>query len=138
MTICRGPRRALAVHSGAFPARLKRFHVRPASPRCEPLLPDDRVRTDPGDLEHYGRDWTRQYPPAPLAVALPESVEEVQALVRWASGAGVALVPSGGRTGLSGGAVAMHGELVVSLRAHEPDPRFRSRRPHPDRRRPAW
>ena len=79
------------------------------------LLPDDRLRTDPGDLEHYGRDWTRQYPPAPLAIALPESVEEVQALVRWANDTGVAIVPSGGRTGLSGGAVAMHGELVVSL-----------------------
>lgn len=79
------------------------------------LLSADRILTDPADLEHYGRDWTRQYPPAPLAVALPETVEEVQALVRWAIGAGVAIVPSGGRTGLSGGAVAMHGELVVSL-----------------------
>ena len=79
------------------------------------LLSAERVRTDPGDLEHYGRDWTRQYPPAPLAVALPETVEEVQSLVRWAIGADVSLVPSGGRTGLSGGAVAMHGELVVSL-----------------------
>jgi FAD/FMN-containing dehydrogenase len=79
------------------------------------LLCADRVRTDPGDLEHYGRDWTRQYPPAPLAVALPETVDEVQALVRWAIGADVAIVASGGRTGLSGGAVAMHGELVVSF-----------------------
>ncbi|KGI78752.1 FAD-binding oxidoreductase [Oleiagrimonas soli] len=79
------------------------------------LLPSERVLTEPSDLEHYGRDWTRQYPPAPLAVALPESVEEVQALVRWAVEQNVALVPSGGRTGLSGGAVAMHGEVVVSM-----------------------
>ena len=40
---------------------------------------------------------------------------EVQAIVRWANANGVAIVPSGGRTGLSGGAVAAHGELVVSL-----------------------
>ncbi|GAB3034280.1 FAD-binding oxidoreductase [Oleiagrimonas citrea] len=79
------------------------------------LLPPERVLTEPSDLEHYGRDWTRQYPPAPLAVALPESIEEVQALVRWAVEQNVALVPSGGRTGLSGGAVAMHGEVVVSM-----------------------
>ncbi len=79
------------------------------------MLSADRVLTDAGDLEHYGRDWTRQYPPAPLAVVFPETAEEVQALVRWAIEAKVAIVPSGGRTGLSGGAVAMHGELVVSF-----------------------
>jgi FAD/FMN-containing dehydrogenase len=39
----------------------------------------------------------------------------VQAIVRWANAERVALVPSGGRTGLSGGAVAANGELVVSL-----------------------
>ncbi|HEY0334097.1 MAG TPA: FAD-binding oxidoreductase [Stenotrophomonas sp.] len=74
-----------------------------------------RLKTDPADLEHYGRDWTRRWTPAPLAIALPASVEEVQAIVRWANDEGVAIVPSGGRTGLSGGAVAAHGELVVSL-----------------------
>ncbi len=42
-------------------------------------------------------------------------MEEVQAILRWASTHQVAVVPSGGRTGLSGGAVAAHGELVLSL-----------------------
>lgn len=79
------------------------------------LLPELRLLVDPADLEHYGRDWTRRWTPAPLAIALPGSVEEVQAVVRWANDAGVAVVPSGGRTGLSGGAVAANGELVVSL-----------------------
>ncbi|MDE2407226.1 MAG: FAD-binding oxidoreductase [Xanthomonadaceae bacterium] len=78
-------------------------------------IPQLRLLTEPADLEHYGRDWTRRWVPAPLAIALPDSVEEVQAIVRWANAAGVALVPSGGRTGLSGGAVAANGELVVSL-----------------------
>jgi len=77
--------------------------------------PDVQIRTDAGDLEHYGRDWTRRWTPAPLAIALPSSIEDVQAIVRWAVEFGVALVPSGGRTGLSGGAVAAHGELVVSF-----------------------
>lgn len=79
------------------------------------LLDAVRVKDGPDDLAYYGRDWTRQFPPAPLAVVFPERAEEVQALVRWAAGTGVALVPSGGRTGLSGGAVAMHGEVVVSM-----------------------
>lgn len=74
-----------------------------------------RLLTEPGDLEHYGRDWTRRWTPAPLAIALPAAAEEVQAIVRWANRQRIAIVPSGGRTGLSGGAVAAQGELVVSL-----------------------
>jgi len=77
--------------------------------------PGLRLLTEASDLEHYGRDWTRRWTPAPLAIAQPASIEEVQAVVRWANEHQVALVPSGGRTGLSGGAVAAHGELVVSL-----------------------
>ena len=87
-------------------------------PRLSSLLQDCpglRLTTEPADLEHYGRDWTRRWTPAPLAIALPGSVEEVQAILRWASAHQVAVVPSGGRTGLSGGAVAAHGELVLSL-----------------------
>ncbi|WP_102945552.1 FAD-binding oxidoreductase [Stenotrophomonas sp. VV52] len=87
-------------------------------PRLDSLLQDCpglRLKTDPADLEHYGRDWTRRWTPAPLAIALPGSVEEVQAILRWASAQRVAVVPSGGRTGLSGGAVAAQGELVLSL-----------------------
>ncbi|HEX7339197.1 MAG TPA: FAD-binding oxidoreductase [Rhodanobacteraceae bacterium] len=79
------------------------------------LLSSERVLTDAADLEHYGRDWTRWWTPAPVAVALPETVAEVQAVVAWAIRHRVAIVPSGGRTGLSGGAVATNGELVVSF-----------------------
>jgi FAD/FMN-containing dehydrogenase len=45
----------------------------------------------------------------------PENIDEVVALVRLACDEGFALVPSGGRTGLSGGAVASNGEVVVSF-----------------------
>ncbi|WP_369975336.1 FAD-binding oxidoreductase [Xanthomonas bundabergensis] len=87
-------------------------------PRLDALthaVPGLRLKTDPADLEHYGRDWTRRWTPAPLAIALPATVDEVQAVLRWANAHAVAVVPSGGRTGLSGGAVAAHGELVLSL-----------------------
>lgn len=89
-----------------------------SDPRLDSLRqaqPGLRLNTDPADLEHYGRDWTRRWTPAPLAIALPATVDEVQAIVRWANENAVALVPSGGRTGLSGGAVAAQGELVLSL-----------------------
>ncbi|MGB0514588.1 MAG: FAD-binding oxidoreductase, partial [Wenzhouxiangellaceae bacterium] len=73
------------------------------------------IQTDPESLVHYGRDWTRFWSPHPSAIAFPRSTEDVVRLVRWAREQRVALVPSGGRTGLSGGAVATHGELVVSF-----------------------
>ena len=89
-----------------------------SDPRLTDLMqvaPDLRLKTDPADLEHYGRDWTRRWTPAPLAIALPATVQEVQAVMRWANQHAIAVVPSGGRTGLSGGAVAANGELVLSL-----------------------
>lgn len=78
-------------------------------------LPDLRLLTDASELAHYGRDWTRRWAPAPCAIALPASVDEIVGIVRWARKQRIALVPSGGRTGLSGGAVAANGELVISL-----------------------
>ena len=75
----------------------------------------DRVLTDKDSRQRYGCDWTRVYTPEPGAVVLPGSVEQVQELVRLASREQLAVVPSGGRTGLSAGAVARNGELVLAL-----------------------
>lgn len=77
------------------------------------LLP--RVTTDSDALAHYGRDWSRLHQPQPSAVVFPQSSEQVQALVRYANSHGTALVPSGGRTGMSGGALAPAGEVIVSF-----------------------
>ncbi|MBU2874929.1 FAD-binding oxidoreductase [Marinobacter salexigens] len=74
-----------------------------------------KVLTDAADLESYGKDWTRIYAPNPVAIVLPKTTEQVQALVRFANENRVALVPSGGRTGLSAGAVAASGEVVIAF-----------------------
>lgn len=74
-----------------------------------------RVRTDDESRLTFGRDWTTAFKPDPLAIVFPRSVEEVIELVRLANRERFALVPSGGRTGLSGGAVAMAGEVVVAF-----------------------
>ena len=76
-----------------------------------------RVLTDADSLLNYGRDWTRAEDPAPSCILLPRSVEEVQAIVRLANEHEIGLVPSGGRTGLSGGALATRGEAVVAMDA---------------------
>ena len=95
-----------------------------AAPSCPPpaffdalaaAVPADVVSRDAGDLAEYGRDWTRVLPPAPCAVALPRTTSQVVALVKACAAHRVGLVPSGGRTGLAGGAMATRGELVLSL-----------------------
>jgi len=83
--------------------------------KLQQAVPGLEISTDAAILQSHGLDWTRFYQPAPLAVAFPRTTEEVQALVRHAAAAGLAIVPSGGRTGLSAGAVARNGELVVSM-----------------------
>jgi FAD/FMN-containing dehydrogenase len=78
-------------------------------------FPADFLSFDAADLTTYGRDWTQVLAPRPVAIAFPRSTDEVAALLRLCSAHDVAVVPSGGRTGLAGGAVATNGELVVSL-----------------------
>ena len=79
------------------------------------IVGPDRVLDDADSLLQYGRDWTRAYIPDAGAVVLPGSIAEVQDVVRLAANEQLAIVPSGGRTGLSAGAVARYGELVLAL-----------------------
>ncbi|HEY8086811.1 MAG TPA: FAD-binding oxidoreductase [Polyangiaceae bacterium] len=78
-------------------------------------LPADAVTREAADLAEYGRDWTRVVDPAPCAVAFPRTTADVVRVVKACAAHRVGLVPSGGRTGLAGGAVAGNGELVLSL-----------------------
>jgi len=71
---------------------------------------------EPSELEEFGKDWTKVYKPNPLAVVFPRTTQEVSQVMRLCHNQGVAVVPSGGRTGLAGGAVAANGELVISLK----------------------
>jgi len=79
------------------------------------VLTPEQVAIDPASLETYGQDWTRFTPPAPTAIVFPRDTADVVAVVECARRYQFALVPSGGRTGLSGGACAANGEVVVSM-----------------------
>lgn len=79
------------------------------------IVDDGKVLTDVSSLEAYGKDWTKHFAPAPSAIVFPRTIEQVQAIVRWANEYQISLVPSGGRTGLSAAAVAANGEVVVSF-----------------------
>ncbi|MFT4009210.1 MAG: FAD-linked oxidase C-terminal domain-containing protein [Nocardioidaceae bacterium] len=93
-------------------------------------LDDDRVLLDPDRMAGYR--WDRANDPdagMPLAVVRAESTADVQAAVRFAAAHGIAVVPRGAGTGLSGGASALDGCIVISterMRAIEIDPDTRT------------
>jgi FAD/FMN-containing dehydrogenase len=78
-------------------------------------FPSDFLSQTAPDLENYGKDWTKVFAPKPSAIAFPRTTEEVSSFLKLCSQHEVAVVPSGGRTGLAGGAVAPNGEVVLSL-----------------------
>ena len=83
---------------------------------CDEQFPKDFLTREKSELIEYGKDWTKVYLPDPCAIAFPRSTEEVAKVLKLCSKHKVAVVPSGGRTGLAGGAVAANGELVLSLK----------------------
>jgi FAD/FMN-containing dehydrogenase len=68
-------------------------------------------------LEAYEVDWRKRYRGRALAVVRPGGADEVAAVVRACSAAGVAVVPQGGNTGLVGGGVpdASGQQILLSL-----------------------
>lgn len=93
------------------------------------LLPVGVVATSTQAMEKYRFDYAR-VPSAgtPLAVVRAESAEHVQVAVRWAAGHGIPIVPRGAGSGVSGGASALDGGIVLSLermRGIEIDPASR-------------
>ena len=83
--------------------------------RLRQIAGPDNVLNDSGSLEKYGQDWTRYFIPAPSAVVLARDIAQLSDIVSYANVECLALVPSGGRTGMSGGAVACNGEIVISF-----------------------
>lgn len=75
----------------------------------------DKVKTDADSLVNFGKDWTKIWEPKPSAITFPKTTEQVQKIVLLANEFGFEIVPSGGRTGLSAGAVATNGEVVISF-----------------------
>jgi len=81
----------------------------------ESFLDDSQIKIDPSDLCAYGTDNTEVFKPNPLLIVLPKTTEEVQEIVKTCYDNNIAMVPSGGRTGMAAGAIAAHGEVVISM-----------------------
>lgn len=78
-------------------------------------LSSEKIKTDSETLKNYSKDWTTYFDIKSSAVIFPTTTEDVVAVVSWAIKNQISLVPSGGRTGLSGGACAVNDEVIVCL-----------------------
>ncbi len=61
------------------------------------------IVTDSQALAPHLIDWRGKHRGAALALLRPRGVEEVSAILRWATATRTPIVPQGGNTGLSGG-----------------------------------
>jgi glycolate oxidase len=74
------------------------------------------VLTEPDSMLRYSHDEAEWAPYAiPLAVVRPVSAAETQAVVRWCVDHRVPIVPRGAGTGLSGGANAIDGSVIIGF-----------------------
>ena len=73
------------------------------------LLGERGLTRDPELVEPWLTDWRGRFTGRALALASPASTGEVAALVALCARHGVAIVPQGGNSGMSGGAASIAG-----------------------------
>ena len=76
----------------------------------------NHVLTNADDRAGFETDWTGRFSGPAAAVVRPGSTTEVAAVVELCRRHRLAIVAQGGNTGLVGGGVPLHGEVVLSLR----------------------
>ena len=84
---------------------------------CQALLGTEHVLLDAADKTPFLTDWTKRYSGVALAVVTPQTSQAVAAIVKLCAKAGIAVVPQGGNTGLTGGATPNNSgqQIVISL-----------------------
>jgi len=79
------------------------------------LVPANCILSSSEELKPYESDGLTVFKKTPLLVVLPETVEQVQAILRWANAAKVPVVARGAGTGLSGGALPLEHGILLGL-----------------------
>jgi glycolate oxidase len=73
------------------------------------------VSSVPAVMEPYSHDYTEDLRFLPEVVVKPANAQEVSAVMKVCNTHFIPLTPAGARTGLSGGALAVYGGVVLSL-----------------------
>ncbi|SQI28584.1 FAD-binding oxidoreductase [Rhodococcus coprophilus] len=84
-------------------------------PSLEDVLPPGRVVRDPAILVAYQHDQEHAPWSEPAALVRPINTDEVAVAIAWANATGTPVVPRGAGTGLSGGANAVPGSVVLCV-----------------------
>ncbi|MCJ8053017.1 FAD-binding protein [Shinella curvata] len=79
------------------------------------LLPRGCLVHEPRELVPFETDAFVSYRRLPLAVALPETTQQVAAVMKYCHRYGVPVVPRGAGTSLSGGAIPQEDAVVIGL-----------------------
>ncbi len=79
------------------------------------LVPGDGVIAEAKRLQPYETDGLSAYRQVPLAVVLPETTEQVAAILRYCSSMGLRVVPRGAGTSLAGGALPLADAVVLGM-----------------------
>ncbi|KAJ3036647.1 hypothetical protein HDV00_002471 [Rhizophlyctis rosea] len=68
----------------------------------------------PDELDSFNEDWMRKYKGRSSLVLRPKTTEEVSKILRYCNEKSLAVVPQGGNTGLVGGSIPVHDEIILS------------------------
>jgi glycolate oxidase len=79
------------------------------------MLPPEAVIHEALRLRPYETDGLSAYRQVPLAVVLPDTTEQVAAVMRYCHETGIRVVPRGAGTSLSGGALPLEDAVVIGL-----------------------
>jgi glycolate oxidase len=79
------------------------------------ILPGESVLFDPEDTRPYECDGLSAYRVEPWIIALPDSIEQIQSIMRLCAAHKVPVIARGAGTGLSGGALPRENCLLLSL-----------------------
>lgn len=79
------------------------------------IVATDAVLVDEEDLCPYECDGLSAYRQLPMVVVLPETIEQVQAIMRLCNKLKVPVVARGAGTGLSGGALPLSNGILLGL-----------------------
>ena len=79
-------------------------------------LDADGVRVDARSLAEANVDWMRKYEGSSRVLLLPRTTQQVSLILRHCNDRRLAVVPQGGNTGLVGGGVPVHDEVILGTR----------------------